>query len=237
MPARPARQPARRPVTLVRDPAEVEVAGTVVEPPPATPAPAAPEPEPSPGEGPVPGSPVTALAVTSPRAPAPAAVPAEVSVRVAAVPLAPASDLWGQVISAGEDARGNSSLWEKYSPNLPEALWDAIGRRRKADFRATRIKGVFDNHYMQVALTMMPRRDDGSIDADAAIGAGREWLAANPGILTSKRASTGSNLRSDLVSDLYLLSIEVSRAKPKIYLWVVISAYVQQLLDSLPDRR
>lgn len=174
--------------------------------------------------------------VTRPPTAAPGRATARRGTPAVAAQAGQAEALWELVIAAGEDARANSTEWEKYSPNIPEGLWDAIGRRRTADIRATRRKGLSDNHYMQVALMRMPRRDDGSIDAAAVIAVARQWLGDNPGILTSKRVPSGSNLRADLAGDLYLLSSEVSRARPKIYLWVVISAYVEQFLAALPPR-
>jgi hypothetical protein len=253
---KPARQPARRPVTLVREAATVEVGdasrGTAPVPPHQAEQPAQPpvaEQQQASGEPPPatqaadaadaqtePAPEAAGEVAVMPRGTAPAvAAPAAVTARRATGPrlAAPQPDLWEQIVAAGADARASSHGWSKYSPNLPENLWLALKRRRADDFRVTRRRGVDGNHYIQVALMRMPRRRDRTIDADAVIKKGREWLASQPDV--SRRASTGSNLTNGLVEDLFLLSAEVDSAQPKIYLWVIIAAYVQQLLDDLAD--
>jgi hypothetical protein len=139
--------------------------------------------------------------------------------------------LWLRILAAGESARRDRALWAKYSPYLPEFLWLRVQQRIAADTRATRQMQLAANHYFQVAFEAIPRQEDTTFDAEAAAGAGLEWLTAHPGAVAG--SSSGSQLTKAMKEDLIILRRDLSGMPVTVPVWAVLAAYTEQLLDAL----
>jgi hypothetical protein len=139
-----------------------------------------------------------------------------------------------ELLNLGESARRSPGDWESYSPNLRGDVNEALKAWVSETAIGTGNFTIAKNHCLHAALSRMPLDARGMIDLTLAAQAGRDWLADHPGHGSPSSRGGQSSVGKQLAVRLRILGKQLPTVQPKIELWAVLSAYVQQFMDDNP---